>query len=80
MEIFRKYFWVILLTVMVGIAWGGILLVSNKTFSTINPNAENYTKPLASKFDEELLNLISEKTKDSFPVLPESFFELNPED
>jgi hypothetical protein len=79
MEIFRKYFVVIILTVIVAIAWGGVVLVSNKTFSTLNPNAENYTKPISPTFNEELLNTISERTRDSFPVLPESFFDLNPD-
>jgi len=80
MEIFRKYFVVIILTIIIAIVWGGVLLVSNRTFSTLNPNAESYTKPLNSKFNEELLDTISERTRDSLAIPPESFFELNAED
>ena len=77
MELFRRYFVIIVLLVMVVIIWGGIMLFSNRRFSTINPNAELYTKPLSSKFDEEILKTVSERTKESFPTLPSSFFELN---
>ena len=80
MEIFRKYFVVIILTIIIAIVWGGVLLVSNRTFSTLNPNAETYTKPLNPKFNEDLLNDISERTEDTLAVPPSEFFELDPQD
>lgn len=75
-DIFRRYFVVILLSVIILIIWGGVLLLSDKRHSTINANAEMYTKPLSSTFDEDVLNAVSKRTTDSFPILPSSFFEL----
>jgi hypothetical protein len=79
MEIFRKYFVVILLTIIVCIVWGGITLFSGRISSSINPNAEVYVKPLNPKFDEEIIEEVSERTKESFPISPEDFEELNPQ-
>lgn len=76
METFRKYFFIILLAVIIGIVWGGVLLYSKQNFSTINSNAELYTKPLSPKFDEEILNDVSERIKSGYAIQPESFFEM----
>ena len=77
LEIFRKYFIVIVLSVIILIVWGGIVLVADKRNSTVNPNAETYTKPLSPTFNVEVINAVSKRTSDSFPILPSSFFELN---
>lgn len=80
MEIFRRYFVVILLTAIIVIVWGGILLLSDKKHSTINPNAQTYTKPLSPTFDSDVIETVKEKTEKSFPVSPASFFELDSKD
>jgi len=77
LEIFRRYFIVLLLAIIILIVWGGILLLSDKRHSTINPNAEVYTKPLEGTFNEEILDTVAKRTRDSFPILPSSFFELD---
>jgi hypothetical protein len=76
METFRKYFFIILLAVIIAIVWGGVLLYSKQNFSTINPNAEQYTKPLSPKFDETILNDVSERIISGYAIPPESFFEM----
>jgi len=63
---------------MLLIVWGGVELLSDRVFSTLNPNAEMYTKPLKPSFDEEVLDTMSGRIRSSFPVLPSVFFELNP--
>lgn len=74
MEIFRKYFFVILLSVLIAIVWGGVLIYSKRSFSTVNKNAELYTAPLSSSFDEEVLNSISERIDSGYAIPPKSFF------
>jgi len=76
METFRKYFFIILLAVIIGIVWAGVLVYSKQNFSTINSNAETYTKPLNPKFDEKILKNVSQKIKSSYAIQPESFFEM----
>ncbi len=77
LQIFRRYFIVLLFTIIILIVWGGIFLLSDKRYSTINPNAEMYIKPLSPTFNVEILETAAKRTKDSFPILPSSFFELD---
>ncbi len=74
METFRKYFFIILLAVIIAIVWGGVLIYSKKSFSTMNPNAELYTNPLNPTFDEETLGSVSERIDDAYAIPPISFF------
>ncbi len=76
MEVFRRYFVVILLSIIIAIVWGGVLIFSKESFSTLNPNAETYTKPLSPKFDEEILDAVSERIQNGFAIQPSSFFEM----
>lgn len=76
MEIFRKYFVVILLSIIIAIVWGGVLIFSKDSFSTLNPNAELYTKPLSHNFDSEVLKQVSERIENGFAIQPSSFFEM----
>ncbi len=78
MEVFRKYFVVILLTIVVAIVWGGILLFSGRSSVSVNPNVEKYIKPLDAKFDEEILQEVSERAQESFPISVEELEALNP--
>ncbi len=76
MEIIKKYIVGIVLFFVLVIIWGGLLLISNKTFSEVNPNAKTYTKSLAKSFDIETLEEVTKRMEDSFPVLPSEFFIL----
>ena len=76
MEIVKKYIVGLVLLGVVAIIWAGLLLISNKVFSEVNPNATTYTKPLQQNFDLTTLEKVSERTESSFPVLPSEFFSL----
>jgi len=76
MEYFRKYFIIIILTVAIAIIWAGTLVFSKETFTSINANAERYTKPLNPKFDSETLDAVTTRIKDGFAIQPSSFFEM----
>ena len=77
MEIIKKYIVGFVLLGVVAVIWVGLLLISDKVFSEVNPNASTYTKPLQNSFDLETLENISERTTSSFPVLPSEFFNLD---
>ena len=76
MEIIKKYTVGFVLLGIVAIIYGGLLLISNRVFSEVNPNASTYTKPLQENFDLATLEKVSERTESSFPVLPSEFFSL----
>jgi hypothetical protein len=76
MEVIKKYLFGIVLLLIVAIVWAGMLFISNRSYSTINPNAASYTKPLNTSFDIETVKKIQERTVKSFPVLPSEFFGL----
>lgn len=80
MEIIKKNIVGVVLLLVIAIIWGGLLLISKKVFSEVNPNAQSYTKPLSKNFDTETLEKITERTESSFPVLPSEFFDLTNED
>ena len=77
MELFKKYFIVILLTAIIAIVWGGILLVSNKKGSTIREGVQEYTQPLKATFNGEIIEEVNQRTKDSFTILPDKFYKLD---
>jgi hypothetical protein len=79
MNIIKNYIVPIVLLIAVALVWVGSVLISQKQFVAINPNASAYTKPLKETFDIDLLNAVNERTEKSFPVLPSEFLDLNPE-
>lgn len=76
MEILKKYIVGLVLLGVVAIIWAGLLLISNKVFSEVNPNAATYTKPLQQNFDISTLEKVAKRTESSFPFLPSEFFSL----
>ena len=80
MEIIKKNIVGIVLLLVIAIIWGGLLLISKRVFSEVNPNAQSYTKQLSKTFDTETLEKITKRTESSFPVLPSEFFDLTSED
>lgn len=80
MEILKRYTTGIVLLIVVAVIWIGLLLISDRVFSEVNPNAQTYTKPLKKNFDTEALDNVSKRMESSFPVLPSEFFELTRED
>lgn len=68
---------ILIFLLVVTIAWVGFSIYSQVIELDINPNAENFTKPISSTFDTEVLDDISTKTEESFPVSPQEFLRLN---
>lgn len=67
---------IIILTIILVILWVGVLVFSKQSSSTINPNAQEYTKPLNTSFDEEILNEVSKRIDDTYAIPPSSFFDM----
>ncbi len=76
MEIIKKNMVGIVLLGVVLIIWIGLLVISDKVFSEVDPNTATYTKPLQQNFDLTTLKKVTERTESSFPVLPSEFFSL----
>ncbi|PKN02476.1 hypothetical protein CVU76_00335 [Candidatus Dojkabacteria bacterium HGW-Dojkabacteria-1] len=80
MEVVKKYIVGIVLLLVIVIIWLGLLFLSDTIFSTVNPKADSYVKPINKEFDMEMLEKVSERTESSFPVTPSEFFDLTNED
>ena len=76
MDLIKKYIVGIVLILVILVVWLGLTIVKNKVFVNINANAYSYTKPIKPVFDKETLKRVSDRTNDSFPVLPNEFFDL----
>ncbi|MCD4756028.1 hypothetical protein K8R20_00180 [bacterium] len=77
MSVLKKILPVLIFLLVVVVAWVGFSLYSQIIELDINPNAVNFTKPISATFDTEVLEDISTKTKESFPVSPQEFLRLN---
>jgi len=80
MEVIKKYIVGMVLLFVVGIIWLGLLFLSERVFSTVNPKADSYIKPINKEFDMEILKKVAERTESSFPVTPSEIFNLTDED
>lgn len=76
MYLIKRYLVPIVLALTILLVWVGTLVIKEKVFVTLNPNANTYIKPLKPSFDESTLEDVSERTEDSFPVLPKEFLNL----
>ena len=76
MEIIKKSVFALVLLLIVVIAWIVSSIYFQRTFIDINPNAESYTGSIKETFDLEVLEEISERTKNSYPTSPQEFFRL----
>ncbi len=71
---------ILIFLLIVTVAWVGFSIYSQVIELDINPNAGNFTKPISTTFDTEILDDISTKTEESFPVSPQEFLRLNQAD
>ena len=76
MDIIKKSLFVLVMLLVVVLAWVGSLIYFQNSNVDINPNASSYTGQLREKFDLDELELITDRTKNSFPVSPEEFLSL----
>jgi len=77
MSVIKRMLPILIFLLVVTVAWVGFSIYSQVVELDINPNAENFTKPISTTFDTEVLEDISTKTKESFPVSPQEFLRLN---
>lgn len=77
MSLIKKIIPILIILLVMSIAWIGFSIYFQKTGVDIDPNATNFTKPISPSFNLEVLEEVSTKTEESFPVSPSEFFELN---
>lgn len=76
MEWIKKSLIALILLLIVAVVWVGSTIYFSTNDVDVNPNASSYTKQLSTSFDEEELNLVTERTSKSFTVSPSQFLNL----
>ncbi len=76
MNLLKQSVFVLILLLVVVLAWVGFSAYFQTQEVEINPNAQNYTRPINPSFDTEEIQGISSRIEESFPVSPEEFFLL----
>jgi hypothetical protein len=76
MDILKKSLFALVMLLGVVVAWIGFSIYFQNNSVSVNPNAESYTKQLSNTFDLEELEMVTERTEESFPISPEEFFSL----
>jgi Cu/Ag efflux pump CusA len=77
MSLIKKILPVLVALLVIAIAWVGFSLYFQETTVDVDPDATNYTKPINSSFDTEVIEEVSIRTEESFPVSPQEFLKLN---
>ncbi|MDD3474780.1 MAG: hypothetical protein PHP08_02655 [Candidatus Dojkabacteria bacterium] len=77
MSLIKKIFPVLITLLIVAIAWVGFSLYFQDTIVDVDADATNYTKPINSSFDTDIIEEVSIRTEESFPVSPQEFLKLN---
>ena len=77
MSLIKKILPVLIILLIVSIAWIGFSLHFQRTSIDVDPNATNFTKPINSSFNTEIIDEVSTRTEESFPVSPQEFLKLN---
>ena len=72
----KKFFVALILLLVVVVAWVGITIYLKQSSVDVDPNAITYTKQMKNSFDAEELNLVTDKTEQSFSVSPSEFLNL----
>lgn len=76
MEWIKKSLIALVLLLIVAVVWVGSTIYFSTNNVDVNPNASSYTKQLSPSFDEEELDLVTERTSKSFTVSPSQFLNL----
>ena len=77
MSLIKKILPVLVTLLIISIVWIGVSLYFQDTSIDVDPNATNYTKPINSSFDTDIIEEVSIRTEESFPVSPQEFLRLN---
>jgi Cu/Ag efflux pump CusA len=77
MSLIKKILPVLVAVLIMAVVWVGFSLYFQETAIDVDPDATNYTKPINSSFDTEIIEEVSTRTQESFPVSPQEFLKLN---
>jgi hypothetical protein len=80
MSLIKKILPVLVLLLIMSVAWIGFSIYFQRVDLDIDPNATNFTKPISSSFNTEVLGEVSDRTDESFPISPQEFLKLNQAD
>lgn len=76
MEWIKKSLMALILLLIVAVVWVGSTIYFSTNDVDVNPNASSYTKQLSTSFDQEELDLVTDRTSKSFTVSPSQFLNL----
>ena len=76
MEWVKKSFLAMILLLVVALIWVGSTIYFSSTDVDVNPNASSYIRQLSTSFDQEELDMVTERTEKSFTVSPSQFLNL----
>ena len=76
MEWIKKSLIALVLLLVVAIVWVGSTVYFSTNNVDVNPNASSYTKQLSTSFDQEELDLVTDRASKSFTVSPSQFLNL----
>lgn len=76
MEIIKKTLAALILLLVVIVAWVGFHIYSESTEVVISSDVIQHTTQLGSSFDLDILEEVTERTEENFPVAPEVFLSL----
>jgi hypothetical protein len=77
MSLIRRIIPILIFLLVVAVAWIGFSIYFQSSGVEVDTNATNYTKPISPTFNKEVLDKVSSKTAESFPVSPDEFLKLN---
>lgn len=77
MTLIKKILPIAMFLTIITVVWIAFSIYFQGSGVEINPDATNYTKPINPTFDTEVLDEVTTRTEESFPVPPEEFLKLN---
>lgn len=80
MNLINKILPVLIFLLVVSAVWIGFSIYFQSIDLEVDPKAKDFTKPISSTFDMEVLETVAERTEESFPVPPQEFLDLNKND
>jgi hypothetical protein len=77
MTLIKRIVPILIFLLIISVAWVGFSIYFQSIDLDIDPNATSFTKPISTSFDTEVLEEVSERTDESFPISPQEFLKLN---
>ena len=77
MSLIKRVLPILVFLLLVAIAWIGFSIYFQSADLEVDSKATIYTRPINSTFNTEIIEEVSTRTSDSFPVSPDEFLRLN---